>query len=139
MKTNIVYIALFVAAAVLAGCDENEAVPPFKTIGTTTHTMADISVSNDAPAPSEQVTVLISYVNPSSDLLKEITVKAKVGDADYVEIDKFSVPMEQADEISTKAIAYVAPATSGTEVTFDMVITSQRQFPQVKRVTLETE
>jgi len=73
------------------------------------------------------------------DPLKEISVRAKVGDADYVEIEKFDVASEAKDEMLAKTIEYVAPATSGTTVVFDMVITSQKQFPQIKRTEITTK
>jgi hypothetical protein len=139
MKNNLKYISIFLLAIVLFACDENEPMPSHKTIGTATHTMADIAASNSAPLPSENVSILISYVNPSSDPLKEITVRAKVGAADYVEIQKFNMASEGVDELATKAFSYAAPATSATTVIFDMVITSQKQFPQVQRTTIKTK
>lgn len=77
MKNNLRYISIFLLATVLFACDENEPMPSHKTIGTATHTMADIAASDSASLPSENVSILISYINPSSDPLKEITVRAK--------------------------------------------------------------
>jgi hypothetical protein len=139
MKNKLKYISLFFMATVLLACDENEVMPSHRTIGTATHTIADISASNAAPLPSEDVSILISYVNPSSDPLKEITVRAKVGAADYVEIQKFNMSSEETDELATKSFTYTAPATAATTVIFDMVITSQREFPQIQRATIKTK
>lgn len=123
----------------LAGCDENEVMPSFKTLGTATHTMADISASTTSPVPSATVTILLSYVNPSSDPLKEISVRAKVGTGSYTEIQKFSMDAEAKDALATKSFTYVAPATAATTVVFDMVITSQREYPQTQRTTIKTK
>ena len=130
---------MLVLTIMLIACEENETMPSFKKLGTATHTMADISVSNAAPLPSENVSVLISYVNPSSDPLKEITVKAKVGAADYVEVQKFNISSEAADELLTKVFSFAAPPTGATTVVFDMVITSQREYPQVQRASFKTK
>jgi len=139
MKNTIIYLSALMIGVLLSGCDENEVMPSFKTLGTATHTMADISASSTAPAPSATVTILISYVNPSSDPLKEISVRAKVGAGNYTEIQKFSMDSEAKDALATKSFAYVAPATAATTVVFDMVITSQREYPQVQRVTIKTK
>ena len=138
MKNILKYVSIFLLVTMFA-CDENEVMPSFTTVGTATHTMADIAASNAAPQPSENVSILISYVNPSSDPLKEITVRAKVGAADYVEVQKFSMSSEPLDEIGTKTFLYAAPATAATTVVFDMVITSQRQFPQIQQTSIKTK
>lgn len=130
---------MFMVAISLLSCDENEVMPSFKTLGTATHTMADISSSSTAPLPSASVTILLSYVNPSSDPLKEISVRAKVGAADYVELQKFTMDSEAKDALATKSFTYVAPATAATTVVFDMVITSQREYPQIQRTTIKTK
>jgi hypothetical protein len=96
-------------------------------------------VSNAAPVPSENVSVSLSFVNPSADPLKEITVKAKIGDADYIELQKFSMSSEPQDEIVTKSFTYQAPASAKTAVVLDMVITSQKKYPQIQRATLTTK
>lgn len=126
-------------AITFGACDENEVMPSFSTQGTATHTIADIAASTAAPLPAENVSVLVSYVNPSSDPLKEISVRAKVGAADYVEIQKFNMGSEPKDELASKTFLYPAPATSGTTVIFDMVIVSQREYPQIQRTTIKTK
>lgn len=138
MKAQFLY-SFIVALILLTGCDDNTIMPTFESLGTATHTMADISVSNTAPLPSENVSVLISYVNPSSDPLKEIVVKAKVGAGDYTEIQKFSMTSETPDQLQTKTFSFAAPATAATTVVFDMVITSQREFPQTQRANFKTK
>ena len=139
MKKKFLYLSIILLTTILVACEENEIMPSFETKGTATHTMADISVSNAAPFPSENVSVLISYVNPSADPLKEITVRVKVGTADYLEVQKFDVSSEALDEIATKVFSYAAPATAATTVVFDMLITSQKEYPQVQRASFKTK
>lgn len=139
MKNISRYSTIAFIAIALVACDENEIMPSFTTKGTATHTIASISASTTAPQPSQDVTLVLSYVNPSSDPLNEITVRAKVGAADYVEVQKFNVASEAKDELASKTFVYAAPATSSTTVVFDMVITSQRQYPQVQRLTIKTK
>src|SRR5687768_5815692 len=99
MKNNTLYAWTLMLAMTLGACDENDVMPAHQTLGTATHTMANISASTEEPLPSESVSLSISYVNPSVDPLKEISVRAKVGDADYVEIEKFDVTSEAQDEM----------------------------------------
>ena len=139
MKNKIIFLSIFLLATALVACDENEVMPSFTTKGTATHTMAGISVSNNAPVPSEDVSVSISYVNPSVDPLKEITIRAKIGAADYVDIQTFNMGSEPTDNMATKTFTYVAPATSSTTVVLDMVITSQKEYPQIQRTQIKTK
>lgn len=62
-----------------------------------------------------------------------------MGAADYVEIQKFNIASEGVDELATKAFSYTAPGTFATTVIFDMVITSQKQFPQIQRTRIKTK
>ena len=139
MKKKFLYCSIIALATLLIACEENETMPSYKKLGTATHTMAGISVSNAAPLPSENVSVLISYVNPSSDPLKEISVQAKVGAGEFVEIKKFDVSSDPMDELMTDVFLFPAPASAATTVVFDMVITSQKEYPQVKRTSFKTK
>lgn len=138
MKKNIIYIMLFSFASAMMACEENEIMPAFETKGTATHTVASITASDDEPAPSDNVTLTMTYVNPSSDPVTQIVLKAKVGDADYVEVETFNESSAEKDKENTRTASFVAPA-SGTEVVFDMVITSGREYPQVVRTSIEVE
>ena len=134
---NIISTLLLVS--ILVACDENEVMPSFTTQGTATHTMADIGTSNAAPAPSEVITVQFLCVNPSADPLETITIRAKVGDGAYTEIETFNMSSEPRDETINKSFQYTAPATAATTVVFDMVITSQKKYPQVQRTQIKTK
>lgn len=139
MKKKLLYFSILALGVLFVACDENEVMPSSRKVGTATHTMASIALSNTTPLTSESITVQLSYVNPSSDPLKEISIRAKVGAADFVEIQKFDMTSEEHDEIAMRNFNYTAPATVATTVVFDMVITSQREFPQVKRTELKTK
>ena len=75
------------------------------------------------------------FVNPSSDPLTQITLKAKVGAAEYVELQTFNVSSVEQDAEIIQTVNYVSPASAGT-VIFDMAISSQKPYPQVKRTSV---
>jgi hypothetical protein len=139
MKKKLIYLSILVLASFIAACDENEIMPSYTKKGTTTHTMAGLSASNEEPVPLENISVLLSYVNPSSDPLKTVTLKVKVGDAAFTEVQSWDISQETKDEIQTKVVAYQVPDSPGAVILFDMVITSQREYPQTKRVEIDVE
>lgn len=123
----------------LFACDENEIMPAFTKKGTVTATVATIAASNIEPPPSESITLTLKYINPSSDPLTRVVLKAQVGDAAYTDIQTFNTQSEKKDKEITQTVNYVVPASSGTKVTFDMVITSQKDYPQVRRTSVTVE
>ena len=133
------YLWICMLATLLVACDENEVMPAYSKKGTATATMASIAASTTTPLPSENITLTIKFVNPSSDPLSQITVKAQVGAEAYADIQTFNVQSEQKDKEITQTVNYVVPATAGTKVTFDMVITSQKEYPQVKRTSVTVQ
>src|SRR5688572_2391667 len=130
---NLIYI---LAGILLFSCDENEIVPSYQKKGTTTATVATIEVSNEEPEPGEIVTIALMYVNPSSDPVATVELKYKVGSTSYSVLQTFDENAGPKDEAINREISYVAPA-AGTAVTFDMVITSQKDYPQIMRVSIE--
>ena len=138
MKKNIIYTTLFFLAATFVACDENEVMPAFETKGTATHTVATIAASKTTAAPGETITITMTYVNPSSDPVTQIVLKAKVGAADYVDVQTFNESSATKDKSEIRTVNYVMPA-SPTTVVFDMVITSGRDYPQVRRVTARVQ
>jgi hypothetical protein len=138
MKKGITYILIMALAITFVSCDENELMPAFSKKGTATATIASISSSNAKPLPSETITLTMMYVNPSSDPLTQITLKAKVGAAEYVDVETFNVSSVQKDAEVIQTVNYVSPASAGT-VVFDMVISSQRDYPQVKRTSVAVQ
>ena len=138
MKKNIIYTTLFFLAATIVACDENEVMPAFETKGTATHTVAAIAASKTTAAPGETITITMTYVNPSSDPVSQIVLQAKVGAADYVDVQTFNESSATKDQSETRTVNYVLPGTA-TTVVFDMVIASGRDYPQRKRVTVKVQ
>ena len=135
MKKHITYIWVISVAIALGSCDKNEIMPAFSKKGTATATMASISPSKAKPLPSETITLTMMFVNPSSDPLTQITLKAKVGAAEYVELQTFNVSSVEQDAEIIQTVNYVSPASACTFI-FDMVISSQKPYPQVKRTSV---
>ena len=117
-------------------CDENEIMPGYTKVSTATTTVASLSSSKPRPTPSETIVLTLMYVNPSSDPLTTVTLKAKVGTGVYTDVETFNAGSEQKDQAITHTVNYVVPATAGTVVTFDMVITSQKEYGQIKRTSV---
>jgi outer membrane protein assembly factor BamA len=130
---NLIYI---LASILLFSCDENEILPRYEKKGTATATVAAIEVSNDEPEPGEKVTITLMYVNPTSDPVATVELRYKVGSGNYSVLQTFDENTGPRDETITREINYVAP-DAGTAVTFDMVITSQKEYPQIMRVSIE--
>lgn len=138
MKKNIFYITIFSIAVLLTGCDDNEVMPAFQTKGTATQTVASIASSKANPVAGEQITLTMKFVNPSSDPVQQVQLKAKVGAAtEYTVVETFTIQSGTDVEVIQTA-NYVAPG-SGTTVVFDMVITSGREYPQVKRTSIKVQ
>jgi hypothetical protein len=135
MKKHITYIWIIALAIAFGSCDENEIMPAFSKKGTATATMASIAPSKAKPLASETITLTMMFVNPSSDPLTQITLKAKVGTAEYVELQTFNVSSVEQDAEIIQTVNYITPASAGT-VIFDMVISSQKPYPQVKRTSV---
>ena len=130
---------MIVLAAAFIACEENEVMPSYTTKGTATTTVATISPSTTKPLPSESITLTMTFVNPSSDPLSQIILKAQVGSGDFTELQTFSISSSPKDQEVTQTATYVVPASKGTKVTFDMVITSQKPYPQIKRASVTVQ
>lgn len=138
MKNITILTASLSLLFFLAACDENEVLPDYTKKGTATATVASITLSNTKPVATEEVTLTLTFVNPSVDPLKKVVLKAQVGAGDYTEIESFDEQSGEKDKEVTRTVTYVAPAP-GTKVTFDMVITSQKEYPQVKRTSFTVQ
>lgn len=139
MKNYHIYFSFALLAFSLLSCDENEVMPSFVKKGSATATMASLTVSTAKPTPGQTLTLTLAFVNPSSDPLTQITLKQKTGAADYADVETFSMQSEEKDKELTKTVTFAAPATKGTTVVFDMVINSQREYPQIKRTTVTVQ
>jgi hypothetical protein len=78
------------------------------------------------------------YVNPTSDPLESVALKAKVGSGDYMILQSFDGQSSEKDVEIIEEVQYVAPS-AGTDVTFDLVITSQKEYPLIKRTSVTVE
>ena len=85
-----------------------------------------------------QITITLKYVNPATDPIKTVELKAKVGSVTYATIQTFDATSDAKDTEVTRAVTYTTPNVAGT-VTFDMVITSQMPYPQVKRASVAVQ
>ena len=137
MKNITILAASFFMVLFLAACDKNDVVPDYTKKGTATSTVASITASKTKPAAAEEITLTLTFVNPSADPLKTVVLKAKVGAADYTEVQSFDEQSGEKNKEITREVTYVTPA-SGT-VTFDMVITSQMEYPQIKRTSITVQ
>lgn len=131
---NIVWLLLIVTA--LFACDDNEVLPAYEKKGETTATTAIVSFSNTKPVSSETITVTLKFVNLSEDKIKSVVLKAKAGSADYAEVQTFDESSAATEKEITHEVPYTVTAAKGTVITFDMVITSQKEYPQIKRTTV---
>ena len=130
---NLSILMLLVA---LMSCDDNEIVPDYEMKGTSTSTVASITVSNTKPVVTETITTTVSFVNPSDDPVKSVVLKAKVGSEAYIDVQSFDESSAAKEKKITHEVQYSVSAAAGTAIVFDMVITSQKEFPQVIRTTV---
>jgi hypothetical protein len=119
-------------------CDENEVMPSYSKKGTTTATIATLVASKASPLAGETITLSVGYVNPASDPIETIVVRAKVGSADYVILQTFDEQSSAKDVALTYQVSYVTPASPGT-VTFEMVISSQKEYAQIRRTSVSVK
>jgi hypothetical protein len=134
MKNIIPFISILLLS-IFFGCEENDVMPFFSTKGTTTATVATITASKASPLAGETITLTLEYVNPSSDPIKTIVLKAKVGSADYATLQTFDEQSSEKDISIMREASYVAPA-AGSKVTFDMIISSGKEYSQIKRTSI---
>lgn len=132
-------MVLLVLTFSFAGCAENEVLPDYELIGTATSTLADISVSNDEPLAGEEITVTLYYVNRPDDPATQIELLEQIGSGDFVTELTLDESTTAPDQEVVRTYSYTVPDMEvGTEITLDMVLSSQnREFPQRERVNLE--
>jgi hypothetical protein len=137
MKKHIVYSFLALVTMVIVSCDDNEVLPDYTKKGTATQTIASITTSKATPAPSEVITLTLTYVNTSLDPITEIVLKAKTGAGDYVTLETLNEQSTAKNSQVTREVKFTAPAASGTVVVFDMVLNSAKEYPQIKRTQIK--
>jgi outer membrane lipopolysaccharide assembly protein LptE/RlpB len=117
----------------LFACDDNDVLPAYEKKGDATSTTASVSFSNTKPVSAETITVTLKFVNLSEDKIKSVVLKAKIGSADYAEVQTFDENSAATEKEIIHEVPYTVTAAKGTVITFDMVITSQKEYPQIKR------
>lgn len=122
--------------AAMFSCEENEVVPDSARQGEVTATTASIASSNTKPIASETITVTLKFVNLSEDKVKSVLLKAKVGTADYTSVQTFDEGTAATDKEITHEVPYTVTAPKGTVITFDMIVTSQKEYPLTRRTTV---
>ena len=124
----------------LTACEENEALPDLQTVGTSTATLVELALSNETPEPGENVTLAISYVNMAEDPASQIEVLEQVGEGDFTSLTQLDESSAAPDSEITRTVTYTVPALdSGTVVTLDMLLSTQREFPQRERIELTVQ
>ena len=141
MQKTIYYLAgiiLSVSSLGLASCEQNDPVPDYAYVGTATATIFTLTVSNDEPVAGEEITISANYVNQSEDPADELQTLVSVDEGDFaalVTTDESSAPTGSA---VVRSISYQVPSVaSGTTIVFDVLLNTQRMFPQRERVTIE--
>ena len=131
---------LLVIGVLSWGCEENEELPDLQTVGTSTATIAEISVSNDEPEPGEEITITLYYVNLAEDPASELEVLQKVGEGDFTELTTMDESSAAVDAEITRTVNYTVPdVDSATVITLDMLLSSQQAFPQRERTSLTVQ
>lgn len=139
MKIYNKIMALLVLLFAFSACEENDVLPDYELVGTATATLADISVSNDEPLSGEEITVTLYYVNRPDDPATQIELLEQIGDGDFTTETTLDESSAVADQEITRTYTYTVPdVEAGTEITLDMLLSSQnREFPQRERVNIE--
>ena len=122
----------------LLACDENEIMPAYQNKGTTTATVASITASNAAPQAGQSITLTLDFVNPASDPVNTVVLRARAGSGSFVDIQTFDEQSAAKDVEISHEVTYVTPSTPGT-VTFEMEISSQKEYPQKRRVSISVK
>ncbi|WKN41313.1 hypothetical protein [Tunicatimonas pelagia] len=136
---EITYLLLTFFVLVMA-CEENEELPGLQTVGTSTATVVEYSLSNDEPQPGENVTLSINYVNPVDDPATQIEILEQIGNGDFTALTQLDESSANSGSEVSRTVSYTVPALdSGTVVTLDMLLRTQREFPQRERVELTVQ
>lgn len=138
MKKIIYFLAPLLV--VIAACEENEEIPDLETVGTATATVVELGLSNEEPEPGEDVTLSINYVNSASDPASQIEVLEKIGEGEFTQLTQLDESSASTDSEVNRTVTYTVPALdSGTVITLDMLLRTQREFPQRERISLTVQ
>jgi len=142
MKNYKIYVlmSMLMLAIFGWGCEENQEIPDLQTVGTSTATIAEITLSNDEPEPGEQITISLYYVNIAEDPATELQVMEQVGSGEFTEVTKLDESSAEISAEITREVSYTVPAVdSATVITLDMLLSSQKEFPQRERASLTVQ
>ena len=134
--TRLTYIIIL--SVVLLACDENEIMPAYEKKGSATNTVATITTSNSSPLAGQSITITLDFVNSAMDPIATVWLRARIGSGSFTDIQSFDEHSAATDTQISHEVSYVAPSSPGT-VTFEMVITSQKEYPQVQRTAVTVE
>jgi hypothetical protein len=141
MKMNhktLAVLSVFLLSLTFTACEENDLLPDYEYVGTSTATLASIGVSNDEPAPGETIEVTMTYANTVEDPASQLRVLASVDGGDFTEVTTFDESSAPTNEEISRTFSYTVPnVDDGTEIDLDMVLSTQREFPQRERTSIE--
>jgi hypothetical protein len=135
MKTRNAYILPLAAMIFFASCAENEIDATYQSKGTATAMIASLSASKTSAALSEEIILTLKYRNPSNDPIQSVELKVKTGSADYTTFQRFDEGTTETGSEITRTVNYQLPGEASS-IVFDMIITSQKKYPQFRRVTV---
>jgi len=138
MKNKIFPSSILVCCILLFACDENDVMPSYAKKGSTTATVASVTASNTSPLAGQSIKVTLDFVNPASDPVETIVLRAKVGAGGYTDLQTFDEQSSAKDVEISREVTYVTPATP-TTVTFEMVISSQKEYAQINRTSISVK
>lgn len=130
--------SLLILSIILCACDENEIMPAYQKKGNATATVATITASNSSPLAGESIKLTLNFVNSASDPVTTVLLRARIGGGSFSDIQSFDEQSEATDTEISHEVNYVTPASPGT-VTFEMVITSQKEYPQIRRTSVSVK
>ncbi|MEK6477849.1 hypothetical protein WJR50_09955 [Catalinimonas sp. 4WD22] len=139
MKIYSKILVVMVLAFALAACEKNEVLPDYQLVGTSTATIADISVSNEEPLPGEEITVTLYYVNLEEDPVISVELLEQIGDGEFSTVTTINGTSVLTSAEVTQTYTYTVPDVEvGTSITLDMLLSSQtKEYPQRERVSIE--
>jgi hypothetical protein len=139
MKKNIIHFKTIVMLSVaLFACDDNDIMPAYQKKGTTTATVASITVSNASPSAGQSINLTLDFINPASDPVTTVVLRARQGSGTFSDIQSFDEQSAAKDVEISHEVTYVTPASPGT-VTFEMVISSQKEYAQIRRTSISVK
>jgi len=139
MKNYITIIfGLLLLVPAVSSCDENEPTPDYRVVGRSYETIADVSVSDDNPAPGDDITVTLYYVNYSEDPAESVTLLVDRGGTEST-LQTFDESGAGEGE-RTLTFTYSVPGdATGESLTFIGEFRSSLEYPQVEEAGISVQ